>query len=192
MSKTKEVKKILKTIFEIIKTLLTIVVIIMSLIIIIQRVSGDEHSFFGYRIYRVLTGSMIPKYQIGDVLLVKETKVEDLKVGDDVTYDGEEGNFTGMIVTHQIIKIDEVDGEIVIQTKGIANRLEDPKIRPDQINGVVQCRLQILTTIMNLLSNGYVFYFGAIIPITIYIFFTVIKGGNKRLRDLEAKRNNDE
>lgn len=180
MGRTKEVKKVFKTLFEIIRTIITIALIIVSLIIIIQRVSNNEKAFLGYRIFRVQTGSMIPKYQIGDVLLVKEKSQDKLKVGDDVTYLGEKGNFAGMVVTHQIIKIEEVDGEMVIQTQGIANTKADPEIGPDQVIGVVQYRLEILTWITNVLNNPYIFYFCAIIPLTIYAFFTIIKGGRRK------------
>lgn len=179
MSRTKEVGKICKKILEIIRTIITIILVIISLIIIIQRFSNNEHSFLGFRIFRVQTGSMIPKYQIGDVLLVKETKFEKLKIGDDVTYQGDDGSFSGITVTHQIIDIEEVDGEMLIHTKGIANNLEDPAISPDQIIGVVQTRLEILTFITSLLNNAYIFYFCAIIPLTIYAFFTIIKGGSR-------------
>lgn len=196
MSKTKDVGKVFKTIWKIIRNIITIILIIISLIIIIQRVSNNEHSFLGYRIFRVQTGSMIPKYQIGDVLLVKETKFEKLQVGDDVTYKGNDGSFSGLTVTHQIIDIEEVDGEAVIHTKGIANNLEDPTISPDQIIGVVQTRLEILTYITSLLNNAYIFYFCAIIPLTIYAFFTIIKGGSrnkykkyKKIKE-EAEENN--
>jgi len=190
MGKTKEVKKVFKVLWKIIETVLSIILILISLIIVTQRVSYNEKAFLGYRIFRVQTGSMIPKYQIGDVILVKETDPEELKVGDDVTYEGKEGNFNGVLVTHQIIEIEETDEGTSITTKGIANNKEDPKITTDQINGVVQCRLQILTTITRLLNNGYIFYFCAIIPLTVYFFFAVLKGGNRRAR--KGRRDEEE
>ena len=60
----------------------------VSITIVTQRVSNNENSFLGFRIFKVETGSMIPKYQIGDVILIKEKDINKIKVGDDVTYFG--------------------------------------------------------------------------------------------------------
>ena len=119
---------------------------------------------------------MIPKYQIGDVILVKAKDVNKIKVGDDVTYKGESGSVKGILVTHRVIDIEENDGKKIFHTKGIANNLEDPAIEGSQINGVVQSKLYILTLICTLLNNKYVFYFCGVVPLTIYVGFRLFKG----------------
>lgn len=45
----------------------------------------------------------------------------------------------------------------------------------NQINGVVQFKMPILTLLCKLLNNKYIFYFGAVLPLTLYIFFRVLK-----------------
>ncbi len=50
---------------------------------------------------------MIPKYQIGDVILVKEKDANNIKVGDDVTYLGEAASVKGLLITHRVIDIEE-------------------------------------------------------------------------------------
>lgn len=81
---------VLKTIWNIFMKILTIVIALISIIIITQKVTNNKIGFLGYRIFRVQTGSMIPKYQIGDVILVKERDTKKIKIGDDVTYLGKE------------------------------------------------------------------------------------------------------
>ena len=88
-------------IWNIFVKILTLVIIFISIIIVVQKVTNNEESFLGFRIFRVQTGSMIPKYQIGDVILVKETEPDKIKIGDDVTYEGETGSMKGMLVTHR-------------------------------------------------------------------------------------------
>ena len=61
---------VVKKIWNIFMKMLTIIIAIISIIIVVQRVTNNKQSFFGYRIFRVQTGSMIPKYQVGDVILV--------------------------------------------------------------------------------------------------------------------------
>ena len=78
--------KIISTVWEIFSKLLTVAIIFICIIIVVQKVTNNKNAFLGYRIFRVQTGSMIPKYQIGDVILVKEVDPDKIKVNDDVTY----------------------------------------------------------------------------------------------------------
>lgn len=173
--KNKTVRKTFKILWDIIVKLVTLLIVLISLIIIVQKVTNNKESFFGYRIFRVQTRSMIPKYQIGDVILVKKQDVDKIKVGDDVTYLGESSSVKGILITHRVIDIQEVDGKKEFHTQGIANNLEDPVVHGNQINGVVQFKMPILTLLCKLLNNKYIFYFGAVLPLTLYIFFRVLK-----------------
>lgn len=173
--KNKTVRKTFKILWDIIVKLVTLLIVLISLIIIVQKVTNNKESFFGYRIFRVQTGSMIPKYQIGDVILVKKQDVDKIKVGDDVTYLGESSSVKVILITHRVIDIQEVDGKKEFHTQGIANNLEDPVVHGNQINGVVQFKMPILTLLCKLLNNKYIFYFGAVLPLTLYIFFRVLK-----------------
>ena len=175
--------KLIKFVWKVIEKIIMIALIIISAIIVIQRVSNNEKTFFGYRIFRVETGSMIPKYQIGDVILVKEKDINQIVKGDDVTYWGTTGAMKGKLVTHQVIDIEMYEGKKIFHTKGIANNLEDPVIYGEQINGVVQGKLYILTLICSLLNNKYIFYYCIILPILIVIFFKFIKSNLQKFEE---------
>ena len=169
-------KGLLSIIWNIISKIITVIIIFICIIIVVQKVTNNKEAFLGFRIFRVQTGSMIPKYQIGDVILVKAKDVNKIKVGDDVTYKGESGSVKRILVTDRVIDIEENVGKNIIRTKGIANNLEDPAIEGSQINGVVQTKLYILTLICTLLNNKYVFYFCGVLPLTIYVGFRLFKG----------------
>ena len=171
-----DISKIFKVLWNIFSKIITILILFVSIIIVVQKVTNNKESFLGYRIFRVQTGSMIPKYNIGDVILVKEKDIDKIKVGNDVTYKGESGSVKGLLVTHRVIDIEEVEGKKVFHTKGIANNLEDPIVYENQINGVVQTKLYILSLICLLLNNKYVFYFCGVLPLTIYVGFRIFKG----------------
>ena len=185
-------KKILKTTWKVLEKIITIAILFISITIVTQRVSNNENSFLGFRIFRVETGSMIPKYQIGDVILIKEKDIDKIKVGDDVTYYGTAGTMKGKIVTHQVIEITEEEGKKIFHTKGIANLAKDPVISGDQIDGVVLCKLRIVSALISVLSNGYVFYFCGVIPLTVLIFFTVIKGNIKKYDKMNKSEDGEE
>ena len=178
----KKFLKIFKACLRIIETILTIVIVGISIIIVTQRISNNEKSVFGYRIFRIETGSMVPNYLVGDVILVKECDIKDLKPGDNITYNGLTGDVKGKIITHQIVAVNTENEKITIRTKGIANNVADPEIDGSQVIGKVVIKLNVLTLLTKFINNKYIFYFFIIVPLTIWIFFNVIK---RKADDLE-------
>lgn len=139
-------KKILKIFKTIIDIVLTCLVIAFVLVVCLQRFSNNEISFFKYRMFTVVSGSMLPEYEIGDVLISKEVDPTTIKKGDDVSYLGKTGTFKDKVVTHRVIKIEkDVDGKLIFHTKGLANLIEDPIVYEDQIYGVVQKKDAVLS-----------------------------------------------
>lgn len=171
-----------KIIWKVLWKILIIIILFITAIILTQNLTQNEKAFLGLRLFRVQTGSMIPKYQVGDVILVKEKDIDKIAVGDDVTYWGTTGVMKGKLVTHQVVEIEIIEGQKVFHTKGIANNTEDPLVYGEQINGVVKSKLYIMTLICSLLNNKYMFYFCGILPLTIYIFFSFTKGKLKKLQ----------
>lgn len=173
--KNKNIFCIIKKIWKVFEKILMIAIIFISLIIVTQRITNNDKSFLGFRIFRVQTGSMIPVYEIGDVILVKQKDVNKIQIGDDVTYWGTSGIMKGKLVTHRVINIEEVDGEKVFRTQGVANNAEDPPVRGELVNGVVLGKLPIITKITTVLSDTRALYFLGILPLTILIFFSFMK-----------------
>lgn len=177
--------KILKIIFNIIYYLIFIIVIMMLIVVVLQRTSNNDISLGGYRIFTVATGSMVPKYNVSDILISKKVDVSELKVGDDVVYKGKEGSFKDKFVTHQIISMEkQEDGSYNIITKGIANPEQDPEIKGEQIYGKIIYKVKTLSYIGKLISNIYIFYFFVFIPIAIIIF--------KQIRNIALSSEDDE
>ena len=186
--------RILRSIISIIKFILSIIIILIVGIILVQRFSNNNISVAGFRIFTVVTESMVPKYEVGDVLLVRQTNPTDIKVEDDVTYMGKIGAFADKIVTHQVIKIESgEDGKLKFHTKGIANDAEDPLVSEEQIYGVVQTKLEILTYLNGIINNMYGMYFLIIIPLAIIIFteFRSFKEESKYIDDEEDDEEDD-
>lgn len=169
----------IKTAYRIFEKVLIIAILLISAIILTQRLTNNEKAFFGFRLFRVQTGSMEPKYRVGDVIIVKEKNINKIQIGEDVTYWGTSGVMKGRLVTHQVIDIEEIDGQRVFHTKGIANTTKDPLVHPDQINGIVLGKLHIVTAICTLLNNQYIFYFAGILPLTLLIFFSFVRRNSR-------------
>ena len=170
IKKIKE-NKALKIIGNILYSILFLIVVLMLIIVIIQRTSNNSISIGGYRIFAVATGSMVPKYEVGDVLISKEIEPSEIKVGDTVVYKGEVGGFKDKFVTHQIQSINkQEDGTYKFTTKGISNIEVDPEISETQVYGKIIYKVKTLSLISKLISNVYVFYFFIFVPIAIIIY----------------------
>ncbi|MCD4853068.1 signal peptidase I [Arthrobacter sp. AK01] len=82
---------------------------------------------FGYQTSTMLTGSMVPLINPGDVVVTVPTPITDVKVGDIITYHIPVED--QRVETHRITEITATaDGGVAVQTKGDANNGIDPWI----------------------------------------------------------------
>ena len=82
---------------------------------------------FGYGQAAVISGSMAPAFEVGDLLIYQSVKK--YQIGDMVAFQDKEND----LVTHRIV---EIDGDVVV-TKGDANPIEDEPIEYNDIYGKV-------------------------------------------------------
>lgn len=191
----KTMKKILnnpflKFLFGFVKILVWIFVILIVLVIGIQRLFNNQISIGNYRMFTVVTGSMMPEYEVYDVIIVKEKKPEDIQVGDDLTYLGKVGDYKDKVITHRVQKIRQENGTRYFTTQGIANNAPDPEVREDQSYGIVVYRPTVLSFLSCVLNNSYGLYFLVLVPIAILIFLEIldyIKEKESELSDEEEK-----
>jgi signal peptidase I len=79
----------------------------------------------GYRTMTMLTGSMAPGIEPGDVTVVTPIAVADVTEGMVITYHQPIGDRS--LVTHRVISVEQgADGTVSVQTKGDANEAADP------------------------------------------------------------------
>lgn len=149
---------------------------------IVQRTSNNENGICGFKIFNVISGSMIPVYEIGDIIIVKEVTPEEIKVDDDIVYKGEKGSLKNKTITHRVISIEKSeDGNYKIITKGVANLAQDPPINQTQIYGKVIGHISIISFILKIIFNG---YFLILIPVII-----LIRKNIKRIKNMESTDN---
>ncbi len=108
------------------KILFGIFIFLILVFITINLLTIFNIPLFGYRIYRVGSGSMQPYLNINDIILVKKQKK--YQVNDVVTYVN-----NNEYITHRIVSIK--NDEIIL--KGDANNIEDKPIKNDSIIGKV-------------------------------------------------------
>ncbi len=171
-------RKILKIVLKISYQILIILCLILIAIIVLQKITNSNNSIAGYRIFRVITGSMLPQYDIGEVVICKEVDPKNIKVGEDIVYKGTYGEYNGKIIMHEVIKIDkDKNNNLNFHAKGLnTNSEEDPQIKPNQIYGVVKFKAGILTVLYNLATNVYTaFIIVFILALNVFISFKISK-----------------
>lgn len=159
---------IIEKLFSII---ITIFIIAILSVVLVQRLSGNKFNLGGYGVYTVATGSMIPKYNVKDLILTYKVDPSKINIDDDVVYMGREESVAGKIITHRVIDKKEKDGKYYFTTKGINNGLTDPEIDETQILGVVKTKLYLLSFCSHIINSSYGFMFVIFIPFVVFAFF---------------------
>lgn len=103
---------------------------ILAIITVLAAVFVCFNIFSGAKGYSVITDSMSPSINKGDVVFVKKADFSSLNEGDVVTVRFADGSG---YFTHRITKIDHEFG--MFRTKGDANQSEDPQ--PSQAEQIV-------------------------------------------------------
>lgn len=113
----------LKKIWNIVSTALVVLMVLCAVFLMGSRL-------LGYQCYTVISGSMEPAYSLGDLLYVKKTDVNTIKVGDPITFVLNEDL---VVATHRVVRIDYENQRFY--TKGDANDIEDQS--PVHFNNVI-------------------------------------------------------
>lgn len=133
----KIVKKIITIILMVI---LCSILFISGVILINSYIKPDEiPSFFGWKPFIVLSGSMETQIMTGDVVVVKEIDAKELKENDIVAFKDTDN----IVITHRIIEIIKDENENTeYKTKGDNNNDEDNGyVKPEQIEGIYKFRI---------------------------------------------------
>jgi len=131
--------------------LIAVLAILVSVVVVLPFAMGGTG-------LAVVTGSMRPSINPGDMVIVTPIEREELQVGDIITFQRESGVDT--LITHRLVEINE-DGTFT--TKGDDNNTYDAPIVFEQIKGHVALRIPLLGYLENF-SQG-----GRAIPILIFV-----------------------
>ena len=134
--------KNIKFIFNIILKALFIFLLLLILLLFIYFVSikiaqkKGKLSAIPINMFVILTQSMEPTINPGDIVIDYTPKNKEYVVGDVITFLATDGYHAGSTVTHRIIEIVEQDGDIYYRTKGDANNTADfSLIKKDNVIG---------------------------------------------------------
>lgn len=128
-----------KKILSIIVLIILLPVLIVNAVILINSIRNPEEipSFFGWKPFIVLSGSMEAEICTGDLVIVKEVDPSILKKQDIIAFKEDE-----IVITHRIVDIIEENGIKKYITKGDNNNTQDKGyVVDEQVEGLYQFKI---------------------------------------------------
>jgi signal peptidase I len=123
-------------------------------------------SVFSYKPLTVLSNSMYPVLEAGDMIFSKELDSSKVRKGDVITFKENDGR----IVTHRVVKVVIENGETMFQTKGDNNNVIDQSlVSSDQLIGSMKLNIPNAGHIAKFAASptGAVVFFG--VPFLLYL-----------------------
>ncbi|MDY0410157.1 signal peptidase I [Virgibacillus soli] len=127
-------------------------------------------SIVGYKPLTILSNSMKPAFQVGDIVIIHKDK--EPQVNEVVTFKHPEG----ILVTHRVVDSEIVNGMEVYSTKGDNNHIaDDLLISKEQIVGVVQFVIPKVGYVANFMSGPVGFSLFVLAPLLILANIQIFK-----------------
>lgn len=170
--------KIIKKITSIIAAIIFIICLLLLALVMVtpKDAAGNKRiNIAGYSIMNVMTGSMEPAYQVGDIIVIKKTDADELKVNDVITFISTDKELNGQPITHRIINITEENGQKMFETKGDFNQITDETlVTSDRILGKVQFKIPFVGRAINFMqTNRAAFFLIVILPMLVIMALEV-------------------
>ena len=182
MSQTKAEKKAdpkqkLLTIIGTILCLIMLPMLIINVTLIVKSyVNADEvPSVGGIFPMIVLTDSMYPVIESGDLIICHTAQPEEIRVDDVISFYDPMGNGTS-VVTHRVLEVMEKDGALSFRTKGDNNNTEDQVAVPgDSLIGIYQRRIPKVGNVAMFMQTTNGLIVCVVLPIVLLVGFDVLR-----------------
>ena len=115
----------LLTVIGTVLCIILIPILVINCILIVKSFTSEEvPSVAGTLPLIVLTDSMYPLIESGDLIICHTAEPEEIQTGDVIAFFDPAGNGSS-IVTHRVIEVTELNGQAAWRTKGDNNNTED-------------------------------------------------------------------
>jgi len=148
--------------------------------------------------YVIVSPSMVPTIKVQDAIIIGRVDPNDLEQGDIISYLATDSYYSGKVITHRIIGIEEAsDGTLLFRTKGDNNNVADGTlVDEDNVYGKVLFRIPMLGFIRQFLST----YFGWILCIALPLLYLIMTEvirvrkllNQKKLQNLKVSEQKDD
>ena len=180
MASNEQKAPLMHKVWTVIGTILCVIltpVLIINCTLIIKSLGNSKEvpKVAGYCPRIVLTDSMYPVIQSGDLIICQTIDAEDVEVNDVIAFFDPAGS--GMsVVTHRVLEVVEEGNLISFRTKGDANNTEDPNLVPgENLVGIYKSRIPSAGNIAMFMQTTQGLIICVVVPIIAFILYDVIR-----------------
>ena len=190
---SKEKGNLTHNILTVVGTVLCVIlvpILIINITLIIKSFTNKDEvpSVGGIFPLIVLTDSMYPEIESGDLIINKTIDPEEVKNGDVISFFDPAGNGT-TIVTHRVVGITSEDGGIAFRTKGDYNNTEDKLSVPgEDVVGVYVARIPNAGHVAMFMQTTTGLIICVVLPIILLVAYDVIR---RRIYEKNKKADTD-
>lgn len=187
----------MKRFLSVLRDIVFVIFVIIICGMIFMMSSGKHLSIAGYQVLRVISSSMEPAIPENTCIIIKKCPVEDLKIGDIITFTSDDPLIRGYYNTHRIHEIVEDGGETLYVTKGDAlSGIDSYPVHQDQVAGIFVKELpggRMIGKFFVALSDNKIYFLVIILPLMMCLtsYFWQIMGMVKRYDDEDLARDEE-
>ncbi len=137
----------------------------------------------------VISGSMVPTLNVGDLIVIKGEPAEEIEVGTIIVFHSPRDYDT--LVVHRVVEKQNSDGRIYFKTKGDFNRyVDDWTVSAEKVVGSFSARVPYIGIIIMKLREpaGTAFIVSLIIILIAYEAYSSHNKSKTKAADVELKR----
>lgn len=170
-------KKVLKVVINVLLWALLIFALLITIAVFSSEKNNGVSQLFGFMPMSVESPSMVPTFDTGDLIIVKEIDdLYELKKDDVITFytiiDGRR-----RLNTHRIIEVNKTETSISFTTKGDANQLEDSlhAFSSDIVGKWTGVRIKGFGKVLDFMRTKKGFFICIVIPMALFFLFELYK-----------------
>lgn len=182
--------KILTVLGTVLCIILLPILLINITLIIKSYINADEvPNVGGYLPLIVLTDSMYPEIESGDLIICHTIEGDEVKEGDVIAFFDPAGNGTS-IVTHRVTEVTTENGGRAFCTKGDANNVEDSLLVPEKnLVGIYKSRIAGAGNVAMFMQTSTGLIVCVVLPLVLLVGYDVIRSKayeSKKQKDTDA------
>lgn len=170
---------------------LLVPILVVNCILLFKGATNQDEvpSVGGVVPFIVLSDSMYPQIQSGDLIICRQTAAADVQEGDVISFFDPEGNGTS-VVSHRVTAISQdASGQLSFTTKGDANNVEDATpVTQDKLIGIYQMRIPGLGNVAMFMQSTQGLIVCVVVPVALLLAYDIIR---RRAYDKQSQAETD-
>jgi len=178
-------KRVARIISNLIFYVLIAIIILLIIYVIVINVykKQDKLGEIPINFYTILTTSMVPEIQAGDIVITYKNPNNMYKERDVITFVSQSNMTKGVTITHRVIKTELINGESYYYTKGDANNTADSSpVSSKNIVGKVILKIPKAGYIQQFMVSKFGWLVVVVLPCMAIIIYDVVKIFEKILK----------